>query len=76
MAPTAYTSSLLLAPRGLIAPRGLKENDTIAIIMIVLFAVLALIGFGIYKLVAMARKDMSVTSGSTSSTGTHSIVDA
>lgn len=64
-----------MAPRGLIAARGLKENDTIAIIMIVLFAVLALIGFGIYKLVAMARKDMSVSSGSSSTSHTHSVVD-
>jgi thiol:disulfide interchange protein len=44
-----------------------KENDTIAIIIIVLFFVLALISFGIYRLVSIARRSMSVTSGSTSS---------
>lgn len=44
-----------------------KENDTIAIIIIVLFFVLALISFGIYRLVSIARRSMSVSSGSTSS---------
>lgn len=51
-----------------------KENDTIAIIIIVLFVLLALIGFGIYRLVSIARRDMSTSSGSTS-TGSHSIED-
>lgn len=45
-----------------------KENDTIAIIIIILFFVLALISFGIYRLVSLARRSMSVSSGSSSST--------
>lgn len=44
-----------------------KENDTIAIIIIVLFFVLALISFGIYRLVSIARRSMSVSSGSSGS---------
>jgi len=44
-----------------------KENDTIAIIIIVLFIVLALIAFGIYRLVHMARTRGSVTTSSTGS---------
>lgn len=57
-----------------------KQNDVIAIIVIVLFLVLALISFGIYRLVHTARRDMSVTSNSESSSsssgsGSESIVD-
>ena len=44
-----------------------KQNDVIAIIIIVLFIVLALISFGIYRLVTLARRSMSVTSSSGSS---------
>ncbi|CCF33386.1 hypothetical protein CH063_05589, partial [Colletotrichum higginsianum] len=44
-----------------------KQNDVIAIIVIVLFVVLALVAFGIYRLVHVARQSMSVTSGSSSS---------
>ncbi|CRK44314.1 hypothetical protein BN1723_001000, partial [Verticillium longisporum] len=44
-----------------------KPNDTIAIIVIVLFVVLALVAFGIYRLVHQARRSMSVTSGSSGS---------
>ena len=51
-----------------------KQNDTIAIIVIVLFVVLALIAFGIYRLVTIARRNMSITSASTS-TGSTEIVD-
>ena len=50
----------------------MKENDVIAVIIIILFIVLALIAFGIYRLVHMARTRGSVT---TSSTGSTSIVD-
>lgn len=55
-----------------------KQNDVIAIIVIVLFLVLALISFGIYRLVHTARNDMSVTSNSessSSSSGSDSLVD-
>lgn len=45
----------------------MKENDVIAIIIIVLFIVLALIAFGIYRLVHIARNQGTITS--TSSTG-------
>lgn len=45
----------------------MKENDVIAIIIIILFIVLALIAFGIYRLVHMARNQGSITT--TSSTG-------
>ena len=33
----------------------MKQNDVIALIIIILFIVLALIAFGIYQLVSMAR---------------------
>ncbi len=48
----------------------MKQNDVIAVIIIVLFIVLTLIGFGIYHLVNLARQNMrgTVTSSSTSST--------
>jgi thiol:disulfide interchange protein len=49
-----------------------QENDVIAIIIIVLFVVLALIGFGIYRLVSMARGGVATTS---SSSGSRSLVD-
>ncbi|KAI1451544.1 hypothetical protein F4805DRAFT_463684 [Annulohypoxylon moriforme] len=38
-----------------------KENDVIAIIIIVLFIVLALIAFGIYRLVHMARTSATIS---------------
>jgi Na+/H+-dicarboxylate symporter len=44
-----------------------KQNDTIAIIIIVLFIVLALVAFGIYRVVHTVREEMSVTTGSSSS---------
>ncbi|KAI1077904.1 hypothetical protein F5B20DRAFT_582725 [Whalleya microplaca] len=44
-----------------------KENDVIAIIIIVLFIVLALIAFGIYRLVHMARSQGTITEESESS---------
>ncbi|TLS30016.1 hypothetical protein PpBr36_03333 [Pyricularia pennisetigena] len=50
-----------------------KQNDVIAIIIIILFIVLAGISFGIYKLVSMARSSVSTTSSS--STGSTSLVD-
>ncbi|KAI0847326.1 hypothetical protein F5Y00DRAFT_263688 [Daldinia vernicosa] len=39
----------------------MKENDVIAIIIILLFIVLALIAFGIYRLVHMARAQGTVS---------------
>ncbi|XXG95396.1 hypothetical protein Hte_001658 [Hypoxylon texense] len=44
-----------------------KENDVIAIIIIVLFIVLALIAFGIYRLVHLARTQGSITDESSGS---------
>lgn len=44
-----------------------KKNEVIAIIIIVLFTVLALVSFGIWRLVNVARNSLSVTSGSSSS---------
>ncbi|KAK7408920.1 hypothetical protein QQX98_008924 [Neonectria punicea] len=54
----------------------MKKNDVIAIIIIILFILLAAVSFGIWKLVSVAKKSMSVTSGTTSSTGSSNIVDA
>ncbi|KAF4345708.1 hypothetical protein FBEOM_366 [Fusarium beomiforme] len=39
----------------------MKKNDVIAIIIIILFIILAAVSFGIWKLVAMAKNHMSVT---------------
>ena len=50
-----------------------KRNDAIAIIIIVLFIVLAGVAFGIWRLVHVARRSMSVTSESSS--GSSSIED-
>jgi hypothetical protein len=50
-----------------------QENDVIAIIVIILFFILALIAFGIYHLVSLARGGES--SGSESESGTRSLVD-
>jgi nitrate/nitrite transporter NarK len=48
----------------------MKENDVIAIIVIVIFIILILIGYGIYRLVHVARQNMRGTvTGSTSSSG-------
>jgi thiol:disulfide interchange protein len=44
-----------------------QENDVIAIIIIILFFVLALIAFGIYRLVHQARGTSSSGSGSSRS---------
>ena len=48
-----------------------QENDVIAIIIIVLFFVLALIAFGIYRLVALARGE----GGTETSTSSQSRLD-
>lgn len=49
------------------AVKMVQENDVIAIIIIILFAVLALIAFGIYRLVSIARAGSnSSSSGQTS----------
>jgi hypothetical protein len=47
----------------------MKQNDVIAVIIIILFIVLALIAFGIYQLVSMARDNVhgTVTTSSDSS---------
>ncbi|KAF5508220.1 Chromo domain-containing protein 2 [Colletotrichum fructicola] len=52
-----------------------KQNDVIAIIVIVLFIVLAGVAFGIYRLVHVARQSMSVTSGSSSSSSDEIVDD-
>jgi len=54
-----------------------KENDTIAIIIIILFIVLSLVAFGIYRLVHVARHQMSsISTGSSSSSSSRDdIVD-
>jgi hypothetical protein len=44
----------------------MQENDVIAIIIIILFLVLALIAFGIYRLVTIARGGSSTGSDGTS----------
>lgn len=47
-----------------------QRNHVIAIIIIVLFVILALVSFGIWKLVHTARKDLnSVTSASSGTSG-------
>ncbi|KAK4232594.1 hypothetical protein QBC38DRAFT_450221 [Podospora fimiseda] len=48
----------------------MKQNDVIAVIIIMLFIVLALIAFGIYHLVSVARANVrgTVTTSSDSST--------
>ncbi|KAK1827709.1 hypothetical protein QBC39DRAFT_375405 [Podospora conica] len=48
----------------------MKQNDVIAVIIIILFILLAGIGYGIYYLVSKARQNMhgTVTSSSDSST--------
>ncbi|KAH6605643.1 hypothetical protein Trco_004796 [Trichoderma cornu-damae] len=51
-----------------------QRNYVIAIIIIVLFVVLAAISFGIYKLVHGARRELTVTSESSSS-GSNSLAD-
>lgn len=42
----------------------MKENDVIALIIILLFTFLAAIAFGIYRLVQMARNNASITTSS------------
>ncbi|KAG4420076.1 hypothetical protein IFR04_006835 [Cadophora malorum] len=51
-----------------------KQNDVIAIIIIVLFFVLALIAFGIYHLVSVARGSAGGSSSSGSGSS-RSLVD-
>ncbi|CAJ2504704.1 Uu.00g120980.m01.CDS01 [Anthostomella pinea] len=50
-----------------------KENDVIAIIIVILFIILALIAFGIYRLVHIARHQGTVTT--TSSSGSSDDID-
>ncbi|KAH7175570.1 hypothetical protein EDB81DRAFT_939709 [Dactylonectria macrodidyma] len=55
----------------------MKKNDVIAVIIIILFVLLAGVSFGIWKLVSVVKKNMSVTSGSSaSSSSSNDIVDA
>ncbi|RKK16082.1 hypothetical protein BFJ66_g651 [Fusarium oxysporum f. sp. cepae] len=54
----------------------MKKNDVIAIIIIILFIILAAVSFGIWKLVSMAKNHMSVTgSGTSSSHSSRDIAD-
>jgi len=54
----------------------MQENDVIAVIIIVLFVVLALIAFGIYHLVNVARQSYHGTvTGSSTSSSSDEIVD-
>jgi hypothetical protein len=52
----------------------MKENDVVAVIIIILFIILALIAYGIYRLVQQARGESSTTI-SGSSTGSSSLAD-
>lgn len=52
-----------------------QRNHVIAIIIIVLFVVLAVVAFGIYKMVHGVKRDASVTSVESSSSGSRSIAD-
>jgi hypothetical protein len=54
----------------------MKQNDAIAVIIIVLFVVLAGIAFGIYRLVTVARQNIRGTvTGSSTSSETSELVD-
>lgn len=53
----------------------MKENDVIAVIIIVLFIVLALIAFGIYRLVHIARNQGTITSTSSSGSTEDELAD-
>jgi hypothetical protein len=63
----AFLASYVALIQGHRLPIMVKKNEVIAIIIIVLFTVLALVSFGIWKLVNVARNSLSVTSGSSSS---------
>ena len=56
------------------AAKMVQENDVIAIIVILLFFVLAVIAFGIYRMVESAR-DLGRSSSSGSGSGSRSLVD-
>jgi len=55
----------------------MKQNDVIAVIIIILFIVLALIAFGIYHLVSVARDNVrgTVTTESEGSGSSESLDD-
>jgi len=55
----------------------MKQNDVIAVIIIVLFILLSLIGYGIYHLVSVARQNMrgTVTGSSSESSSSDNIAD-
>jgi thiol:disulfide interchange protein len=53
----------------------MQENDVIAVIIIVLFIVLALIAFGIYRLVHIARSQGTVTTTSSSGSTDDELAD-
>jgi thiol:disulfide interchange protein len=56
----------------------MKQNDVIAVIIIVLFILLAAIAFGIYHLVSLARDNMHgtvTTSSASSSSSTEELAD-
>ncbi|KAJ4234262.1 hypothetical protein NW759_001256 [Fusarium solani] len=48
----------------------MKRNDVIAVIIIILFIILAAVSFGIWKLVNMAKNHMSAAGSGTSSSHT------
>ncbi|KAG5912621.1 hypothetical protein E4U42_002095 [Claviceps africana] len=52
-----------------------QRNHVIAIIILVLFVLLAAVSFGIWKLVRTARREMSIESSESSSSQTRSVVD-
>ncbi|PHH74963.1 hypothetical protein CDD82_4648 [Ophiocordyceps australis] len=58
---------------------AMQRNHVIAVIIIILFVLLALVSFGIYRLVHNARGEMSVESGtstgSSASTGRRIVDD-
>ncbi|KAH8729567.1 hypothetical protein BGZ61DRAFT_529754 [Ilyonectria robusta] len=77
MAPTTRRETSKLSNyANPLATAIMKKNDVIAVIIIILFVLLAAVSFGIWKLVSVAKKSMSVTSGTSSSSGsTGDIVD-
>ncbi|KAK5994994.1 hypothetical protein PT974_03384 [Cladobotryum mycophilum] len=53
----------------------MRRNNVIALIIIILFILLAAVSFGIWKLVHTVKKDLSVTSESSSSRRTESLAN-
>lgn len=53
----------------------MKQNDVIAVIIIILFIVLALIAFGIYHLVSVARDNVHGTVTTSSESSSNDLAD-